>query len=114
MWSIKSERLKKFQLLSKKNNNIEYANALIAQNRDIIEEKNTICINLGVVTTSSNNIGIRAEGDILFFDKNGDTLEKSWQQIICQAQSTVNRRLNLYKSQIIFNYSVHAIYNNLS
>lgn len=38
------KRLKKIQLLSKKNNNIRDANTLIVWDRDIIEKKDTFCI----------------------------------------------------------------------
>lgn len=98
MWSIISERLKKVQSLNKRNNSVGDADALVAWDRDITEEKSTVCIDWRVITGSSNNIGIKAEVDTLFFNKSVETLQNSWRQIIQWAWSTVNGGVNLHKS----------------
>ena len=77
-----SERLKKVQPLSKKDNNVGDNNAPMAWDRNITEKEDIFCIDWRVVTGSSDNIGARAKIDTLFFGKNVETLQKSWRRIV--------------------------------
>lgn len=64
-----SEKLKKVQLLSKKNNNVKDGNALMAWDRDIIEEKSIVHIDWKMVIRSSNNIGVKSKIKTFFLIK---------------------------------------------
>ena len=64
-----SERLKKVRPLSKKDNSVEDANASMAWDREITDEKGIVYIDWRVVTGLSDNICAGAEVDTFFLTR---------------------------------------------